>query len=852
MLNALAVTNADPLDIARTMAEAYLRCIAPPLDAQTLDQLYGTHRFAEWLGDAAQAAEALRSEGIEVPEPESVRSRIALAGLLQPLRALADKHFVGRKSELRRLADHVGVLPSGSFTESVSRGVRSVLGLTERPPLVIHGPGGVGKSTLVARFVLDHVDTHDGRHLPFAYLSFDRVDLLPQQPLTLLSEAARQLGLLFPDVADQAQALQHAIRITLVSHTATLAEHRPSSGRLSQRSKDEHGLTVRFAALSRSASAHVDLPLLLVLDAMEQAQRQGEQTVSRLWEFIAELASVLPRLRVVIAGRAPLPDRRTRELHLEGLGEELAAEFLQDQLPAGFGDDESFLHSVIRKVGANPLSLKLAAELIRREGQQGLDAVETRRQILFRLTAEEVQGVLYRRILDHLDDPDLRRIASPGLTLRRITPEVIRSVLAAPCGLGPVRDERAHALFDALAAEASLVESVSGQTAVVHRSDVRRTMLPLLDHDDPVTVRRIHKRAVRYYAAQSSIEAKAEELYHRLALGQSTSVLDQHWNAEAGMRLESASAELPPSSRVYLSDRLGLTVDTSTRASADDEVWARQATRSARALLDSGRPAEALSVLHERGSEAARLAIAALEIEANAALGRLDAAMDLVGTTLNLAGSTGSSSPFVEVALLGARIAEEDGNFAQAQEWLRQARLAANAAGVPLEQLLVSVAQLRVHRRSGMGESPDAERLRWEVVNQSERLGKRERRTHPSLVRDLAAEIGALRPQLVSEAAKLVGLDVDGPAQEVLNTTLTPADVADFATVLGDGPAVSPWGLTVDGTLGVLGTYTTAEQGQKVSSYLESLPTQGASWTGALVDVYRSEVDTPTYSAEKQ
>ncbi|MFD0428168.1 hypothetical protein ACFQ60_08405 [Streptomyces zhihengii] len=61
--------------------------------------------------------------------------------------------------------------------------------------------------------------------LPFAYLSFDRADLLPQQPLTLLAEAARQLGLLHPELAPAAAELGAAVRLTL------LADHRSSAER---------------------------------------------------------------------------------------------------------------------------------------------------------------------------------------------------------------------------------------------------------------------------------------------------------------------------------------------------------------------------------------------------------------------------------------------------------------------------------------------------------------------------------------------------------------------------------------------------------------------------------------------
>ena len=57
-------------------------------------------------------------------------------------------------------------------------------------PLFVFGPGGVGKSTLVARFVLVHVEADD---LPIAYLDIDRPMIRPEHPQTLLLDAIGQL-----------------------------------------------------------------------------------------------------------------------------------------------------------------------------------------------------------------------------------------------------------------------------------------------------------------------------------------------------------------------------------------------------------------------------------------------------------------------------------------------------------------------------------------------------------------------------------------------------------------------------------------------------------------------------------
>src|SRR6185437_4573035 len=80
--------------------------------------------------------------------------------------------------------------------------VRRIRNLREQPPLLICGPGGVGKSTLVAKFVIDHYDSIDtADRFPFAYLSFDRAALNPEQPSSLIREIIRQISLEYPEAA---------------------------------------------------------------------------------------------------------------------------------------------------------------------------------------------------------------------------------------------------------------------------------------------------------------------------------------------------------------------------------------------------------------------------------------------------------------------------------------------------------------------------------------------------------------------------------------------------------------------------------------------------------------------------
>ena len=162
------------------------------------------------------------------------------------------------------------------------------------------------------------------------------------------------------------------------------------------------------------------------------------------------------------------------------------------------------------------------------------------------LDKELVQGVLYDRILQHIRDAKARKLAHPGLVLRRVTWRLIRDVLANPCELGQVDESEARRLWAALGDEVWLVDRDAKRSDVlIHRSDIRRLMLRLMAKDElgrtpPRTAKRssrdqpaprtgaavardIHRRALAYYTDRRDPSdvvaiAEAEAFYHRMML----------------------------------------------------------------------------------------------------------------------------------------------------------------------------------------------------------------------------------------------------------------------------------------------------------------------------------------------
>ncbi len=800
-------------------------------------ELSGILRARDWLA-------GLR---LDLPTEAAVRSALDVANVVAPLRAVLRDDFVGRERELQMLQDHLS-------------------GTTGPLPLALHGPGGVGKSTLIAKFVLDHVE----RSAPtlFCYLSFDRGDLDVEFQLTLVSEACRQFSLQDERLAQPLLPVRAQIAQVLEKQVAMRNEAAHSRGRAVKDAgrfqADEQAMAGYLAEVLRAARA--DEPVLVVLDTFEMAQRKHGSFLAQLGSAMARMQERLPSMRVVITGRAPVVEIPARNAPLEGLDETQSMALLRSAL-RGVLVDDALLRMVVDQVSGNPLNLRLAADLIRREGPTTLGSRRGRRRLLFDLRSEQVQGVLYRRILDHVD-PQVRPLANPGLVLRRITADVIQHVLAEPCGLKDVNPARAAELFDLLRGEVSLVSEVR-PGVLVHRADVRREMLPLLAMEDSKRVVDIHKRAIRYYSRRTEVDDRIEELYHRLTLGESTETLDRHWDASASPFLEDAWDELPPASRVYLAGRLGVEADPEDLREADQTAWVRQATRHARSLLEAGSPAAALDILMSRETIPRDLLVSRRTAEALAGLGRNADALAEAERATAAADQRGLGLDFVQLSIVAGRIAEDiaaargDGSgFDVAQRHYIDARESGLDFGARADALTAGVGILRVQRRfealgrrvrGGALADPDyATSVRPALEAEAAALGARDRATHPGLVRELAAELGSTLPDLFVEAAKRVGVEAEGSsvrglsegAQTVIHETVSRSLPEAPPLVTAPMTAPSPPG-SAEAVTPLPRTSST--YGEVIAEALQKTGPRDDELKKSLLDYWQLEVDRPAF-----
>jgi hypothetical protein len=665
--HALAANPGREMTPAQVMLERLLRGqVASPAHHQDLPNLQALQMVSEWL------------EGLvpNLPSADQIRDQLEWETLLAPFHDLVGDHFAGRQRELDVLANYVEVLDAGSTVEQVKRTLRSVLSIVDQPPLFVYGPGGIGKSTLIAKFVLDHVHQQNVARFPFAYLDFDRPQLVAEEPITLLVEAISQLGMQYPQARQSIVSLQNEWSHQMARESwagMRLQASAPSSDApaptgtlqapVAARTARNHAVwTSRtlsnrdyyietFAALVSDLRAD-DQPLLLVLDTFEEVQLRSTSLVSNVFQFLEMVQQRVPFLRTVLSGRvavAPI-GFKVRELPLETFDLASATAYLVGRT----GVDAKTAEAVAKQVTGSPLTLKLAADLLRKREDitsGGFPTISA--GFLGELWKGSVTAQLYTRVLKHIADEDVRKLAHPGLALRRITPDIIRVVMAGPCGIAVPDDATANRLFGKLRQEVVLVsERTPG--VLVHRPDLRAVMLQALQRAEPERVLGMHSGAVAYYQAHGTTpEERAEEIYHRLSLGLDRAAVESRWIEGLERYLVAGLAEFPPQAQGFLAARLNLTLSPEIWNQADVIDWQRWAVREARECLKTNRIPDAMAILDSR-SDWTSPELRSIRVEALALSGHLEQAATVAEDALESVTTNAPETPvFDSYAKLG-------------------------------------------------------------------------------------------------------------------------------------------------------------------------------------------------------
>jgi len=465
----------------------------PPLARADIEAIVGAADNAARLervivaldraGDTAPAHALLAAARAALTELQRAQAR----------QRVVERGFVGRETEM----------------ETIEAWLAAPVDTAPVTCLFLSGAPGIGKSTLLAEALRR---SYDKRHPLVLRLDFDRAGLDVRDLVGLTMEAARQLA---EQMGGRAQDLVDA---------------RLEAGSAPERSVKSQ-LTLRqilpSALANKLGEAVTDSgrPVLVVLDTLEVLRGRGETHPESLFVWLDSLLTrgVRP-MSVLAAGRGDALDGlrqiadgagahdpddsrspRVKRLQIGGLEDE-AAKALLDKLGAPL----RLWPELLELANGHPLKLRLGAEIARRTGLDHLPRGRRRKEV--------DAAFLYRFLLSRIEEPDLQRLAHPGLIVRRINAELIRDVLAPQLKLH-VSTQRAQELLQQLAAQHWLVEPDPGAPGFLkHRGDMRALLLPLLYRTAPAQAARIDAAAVRWFAALSQPWAQVEALYHELQL----------------------------------------------------------------------------------------------------------------------------------------------------------------------------------------------------------------------------------------------------------------------------------------------------------------------------------------------
>jgi hypothetical protein len=512
-------------------------------------------------GVLAEAAAAL-PEGGEAPRPSGTDVIWAEIGRRESDAALASlsSFFLGRDAEIDLIRRYVGTgkihVPQPEPEWLVHVGAPKA---ESAAAVLVTGIGGVGKSAVMSQLIQsERKNRWSG--VPIVVLDFDRPTLASADAVEMTAEFTRQLALAHDA---EVSTLLSKFRVELRQDYAQVGSS-GSSFEMAQSLVASHLSKLGELLKGRSIA---ERPVLLLVDTFEEVMVRGPVPTEYVLRWAAELKTTagLQALRVVLAGRvaphelvADLKDEIAAHIELKDLPPDIAEDVLQGLLTDAGQSGQKKRRTGKRKALPVPTAKTLAAQLVKTFGGNPLVlrildqycSGKTAKQI--QAFADEVsqggktgssgafaQAFLYSRILERVEDPTIRALAYPGLVLRRVTKDIVRDILAEPCGLGDVDDKRAQALLSDLSKYVWLV-SKEPDGSVRHRPDLRRLMLPiLLGRREPVDERGdetdgekakdrkeriakakdINRRAIEYYAEREmsgNREAAVERLYHFL------------------------------------------------------------------------------------------------------------------------------------------------------------------------------------------------------------------------------------------------------------------------------------------------------------------------------------------------
>ncbi|MDW3645454.1 MAG: AAA family ATPase [Bacteroidia bacterium] len=489
-------------------------------------------RFVDWFSKTSY----------DLPDKEAINALIKRDSLLRPFSTLTE-NFQGRTKELDQIRTYV-----------------SKTGQTD--PLLISGIGGIGKSTLLAKFILDFVEEDKANKVPFIYLDFDRPGLSISEPLQLVSEGLRQLKVQFPELSELFTDMRHDIQTYLRSDRQSkyVDIEQMSKSNVGSRNLIYDSITSQYLDRFRYDLEKISRPVLWILDSFEEAQYRATITdLNNLFEFLREVSGVISSFRPIIIGRSDMVSAygNFERMVLTSFDKASTMAYLE----ALEINNRDLVEEIADRIGGNPLTIQLAAQVVKQEAKaQGKSIAKLNGKELFdKIDEGRIQEHLVRRNLDHIHNDRVRQLAVPGLLVRKISSDVIQHVLAEPCGLGKIDAADAWQLYQDLQQESFLITESHGSLSF--RQDLRIALYDLIIQDKEVKSQEIHENAIAFYQDKTAPQDQAEYLYHRLKRGDDPAIIEELYSDKIRPFIENSLTELPLNAYILLANKLNITVD---------------------------------------------------------------------------------------------------------------------------------------------------------------------------------------------------------------------------------------------------------------------------------------------------
>lgn len=695
-------------------------------------------------------------DGIEsnLPDATELLSLIRRKSVLANFEHLVTSNFTGREEELELLRDHI----TGSAE-------------TSTPILSIYGPGGIGKSALVGKILYERATANEEERLPYIYLAFDQPSLRIENPVTILSEAASQLELQYPEITDAIQNFKNNIR----EYSSGKSEHssrdiisNSRAERISSNASRNGILFYEFSDLLKNVRKHTSQGnkqhknILLTFDTFEEVQYRDRESLYPFWNMLETIINSFPHLRILIAGRTAI----TASLYPSDLLNEISLGELKMNdrisLLSRLGIANEYISQLIaERVGGNPLSLRLAARVVTDEQNAGnLNDVIPKKWLLFQMDEQLIQGQLYKRILNHIHHEDVRKLAHPGMVLRKVTPELILKVLAPVCEIEVETLAKAKELFQELEKEHVLVQLGEFDT-LRYRPEIRQVMVRLLQQDKFEEVKLLHQKAIDYYFHEDGTDARAEELYHRLALDEDEPYdLSQRWVAGIEQSIASTLDEYSDRMKAWLASKMSLEVPREVFQNASAIEWERNITRKVKRALLNMDITRVFDLLNERNERSISSPLFALEAKAFLLNDQPDNADSVIDNGINQVSQSTNRGRLAELFWLKSQIAVLKNDVLQSDEFLHQAQLAIQHATNAVTLIHILCQRPLLHKTYPIFNAENDQKLRSELSTACFRLNKNQKAVPHFIVLLAAGFLGGEYPKTISRLEEYFFVDV--------------------------------------------------------------------------------------------